>query len=380
MEAIFLVMMSLSIPVGVIALAFGLQSYTTNKRRTAWQQIAYELGLRYSEDFVYGGLDGQPVTLWTEVRGSGKSSQRYTIVASSLAMPLDLGLGLMKQGFLDDAFSGLFASEDHIIGDPDFDKAVIVRADEPARVMALLSSPDLRASVRALANAGTFHVTDSGCRIERVGSIDNAELLVWFMRLAVRITKLMEQMRARVPMAAPLVPHRAAWHRFAAQHNLAACDTPLAMWGTLDGDRMTAFANRVDRLSFGLKVTISFAQSLAAGINLRPANTMDAVSRFFGFTRRDETGDADFDRTFSVHAADAERARLILSDNVRTMIRNLNARVGVVTMIDDSVAVEARWLSRRPEDAMFLVEHVRELARVIERNAHGQDKRIGPYR
>ena len=156
---ILVLLFVLAAVIGAVVLVFWIASSIVKRRHAAWARVAAQLGLTFREDYVFGILDGQPVKLWTEVRGSGKSSQRYTIVSSALVMPLDLGLGLAKQGFLDDAFSGLFGSEDHLVGDREFDRAVIVRADEPDRVRALLSP--------AIPDPGAFNglCIDDSCRL-----------------------------------------------------------------------------------------------------------------------------------------------------------------------------------------------------------------------
>lgn len=156
-----------AVPV-MLVVALVLWAANRQKQRdTAWGRMAQALGLEFANRVVYGQLDGQQVSLRTEMRGSGKSRQTYTVVSSVLSLPFDLGLQVTQPGLFDDALSSLGLKREIQIGDPAFDAAFSISADEPHRAAALLT-PALKHALSAIKEP--LLLSDSGFSISVRGA------------------------------------------------------------------------------------------------------------------------------------------------------------------------------------------------------------------
>ena len=212
MIAVIVLLLFAGIVVAFIGGLVWLVRHYSRAQREAWQQAATQLGLHYDGRQIVGTRHGQRVRVCTVTRGSGDSRTTYTVVSSQLPMALDLGFKLRKHGFLNNMFH---ASEDHVVGDPRFDEAFIVSADEPHRVRSLLG-PKLRGLlVQQLGTSSSFDVSDHGATIETTGVSSSMPWLTWAVESATRICSGLELARHSVPVATPLAPHRHAWRNFA---------------------------------------------------------------------------------------------------------------------------------------------------------------------
>jgi hypothetical protein len=360
----------------VVAIFVGLSNQ--NKQRDAtWARVAQRLGLELANRVVYGRLEGQQVSLRIEVRGSGKSRQTYTVASSTLSLPLDLGLRVTKQGFLDDTLASLGLKRDIKIGDPAFDAAFSIEADEPDRVRALLT-PGLKQALWALPEP--FMLSDSGFSMSTQGAIDDEKWLVWALRAAANVAAQMKEARKRVPVASPLAGHRAEWKRFAASVGLSRMSTPLCMWGDLEGTRISARAVRVGPLAYQMEVQVYFALPLHMRLFVRPAGTFDDVATFFG--REDHRlNDPAFDPAFVVQSARADRLPEVLDEGARRRLMDLNRRFGAVQVSDEGISIRSASMTADPRAIPALVGHLRETAKRISENATGRGAaRAGPYR
>jgi hypothetical protein len=365
-------------PVGFIAAAVIVANQKAAGRQQAWARVAAQLGLQHAADHVYGRLDGREVHVRLESRGGGRSRATYTVVSTPFSVPLDLGLMLGRQNLLDEAFAGLFGTQAIQVGDPEFDRAIAVKADEPARAAALLIRP-LRAVLTSVAGSGAFHLTDAGFLIERAGGIADEAWISWALRTAAIVSKQVESARREVPIAAPLAAVWRPWADFAAAHGLACTATPLSMWGRLGGAAITAYAARLQRLDFALEVRVGFEEILGMGLFVRPAGFFDGVHQLFGH-RPSPRGDPEFDRVFFVQAADESKLAVALDGEVQRRMLELARRVGPLYVSDEGVTIQSRWISKNPGDALWLVEQVRDLGGKIFANARGLPRALGPYR
>jgi len=367
------------LPFGLIFVAYEANRRATERRNLAWGRVAHRMGLSSAKDRVWGALRGQQVDMRIEMRSAGKSQVAYTVITSTARVPLDLGLALSPQGAIDEMKRALFGSQDIVVGDPVFDKAVVVKADDPERARALLSSNSLRAAVLQAGHATAFHVTDNGVWLEQRGAITDERWLAWALDRAAQIAETLERVRKRVPAAACLATHSDAWARFAAAQGLASSRTPLAMWGELDGIRVTAYAARTGPHEYALDVRVDFSTPLGLGIYLRPLRWVDGLAGLFGPVDQ-KLGDALFDKTFLVQAAEPGRLPSVLDEQMRKNLLDLNHRVGPITARDHGLSVRSAWLSRHPSDVLWLINQLRDVGQRLADNAHGKDHALGPYR
>ncbi|NUQ76301.1 MAG: hypothetical protein HUU21_22410 [Polyangiaceae bacterium] len=366
-----------AVPV-LLVVAIVLWAINQQKQRdAAWERVARRLGLEYANRVVYGLLNGQQVSLRTETRGSGKSRQTYTVVSSMPPQWLDLGLQVTTKGFFDDALASLGLKRNIKIGDPGFDAAFSISADEPHRAAALLT-PELRHALSGITEPVVL--TDSGFSMSTSGVIDDEKWLVWALRAAANVAAQMAQARRRVPPASSLMEHRAEWKRFAEATGLSRTSTPFCMWGDLEGTRISARAVRVGPLAYQMEVQVFFDLPLHMRMFVRPAGALDDLAAFFG--REDHRlNDPVFDPAFVVQSARPERLPEVLDEGVRRLLLDLNRRFGSVQVTDEGISLRNTSMAADPRGIPALVGHLREAAQRITENAAGKSAgRAGPYR
>jgi hypothetical protein len=358
---------------GIVALVVWLSRRQSRQIAQAWGAAAQRLGLDYHGE-ISGRLRGQALRICTETRGSGKNRATYTVVSSRLDMPLDLGLNLRRHGFFNDLFH---RSEDLAVGDASFDEAFLVSADEPQRVIALFDDELRSLLLRQLAGGVSFSLGDHGMRIECTGRSRDAEWLLWAAETVSRATQAMERARRRVPGASPLAGHRAAWAGFAAAHGLRGSETPLAMWGELDGATVLAYAVRSDRHVYQLEVSLRFREPLDLGLSVQPMGLMDKLSVFFGGQDL-RFGDAPFDQAFRVRAMQAHQVEQVLTADMRRELLALQARLGPLSLDDRALSVRLACVPHDPAQLPRTMDRLRGMLEILGRRA--AELRKGPYR
>lgn len=365
--------------IGLLVFAVATSAINMRKQREdAWARVAHGLGLQVAGGVVFGRLNGQQVSLRTEVRGSGKSKKTYTVVASALTLPLDLGLRVTQQGFFDDALATLGLKSDVMIGDPVFDASFVIGADEPHRVKALLT-PELKHAL-STSSAESLMLTDVGFSMSRLGVESDERWLVWALRTAADVLAKVKEARKRVPPASPLAEHRAEWKRFAAATGLRRMSTPLCMWGELEGTRISAHAVRVGPLAYRMEVTVHFDLPLHLGLLIRPGGAFDELASFFG-SQDHRLRDPVFDSTFVVKAARPERLAEVFDEETRRRLVDLNRRCGAIQVNDEGLTLRSASMAATPRAIPPLVGHLREVAKRISESAEGRSGvRAGPYR
>lgn len=376
---LLLLLVSFALVGGLIFLTVWWSNAINKRRQDAWSRAARSLGLHFDGSSIYGTLNGHPVRAYILMRAAGRNQQAYTLVSSSFTIPLDLGLNLTRQGFFNDTFGSLFGSQDIQLGDAQFDPAVIIKGDEEDRVRAALTG-ELRQLVLPIATNTPFALNDVGVTIDRMGTIDSEAWMSWALQAVARVAGSVDRVRTRIPAAAQLRPHLSTWQRFAHEQGLTSSETPMAMWGELEGRSVFAYAVRTGAQSFALEVRVDLSRALSDHLRVRSATTVDSLSNFFGM-RSNTVGDPVFDKIYVVDASDRERIPVLLDADVRRMLIDLAQRVGPVTITDQALAIRTPWMSRRPADAIWLINQVRELSDRIVRNAGVRaDKVVTPYR
>lgn len=119
---------------------------------------------------ITGLYNGIPVEIYTETRGSGKSSTTYTIFNVMFKKPLGLGLAISKEGIFQKMGKALLNSQDIQTGFPEFDDKIIIKGSDEAAVKKLLTSPPVREQVLKLVGKypGSI-ISDTGVTFERRG-------------------------------------------------------------------------------------------------------------------------------------------------------------------------------------------------------------------
>jgi hypothetical protein len=369
-----------AVPVVVIGGIFAWAAHAHKQRAAAWDGLAQKLGLTHANRQIYGLLDGVPVRLFTEVRGSGKNKQTYTVAAGLVLPGFDLGLAVYKHGFLS-SVGAWMGMNDVTIGDGAFDAAFVIKGDEPHRVMALLQDPALKLALHQVLTAGwTFSVRDDAFRVETRGASSDLAWMEWSLRASAQIGGMLGAGRARIPCATPLAPHRDAWVQYAQAAGLAGMDTPLCMYGRQEGAAISVYAVRNAALQYGVEVTINFDRPLGLGLLVRPQGGLDAIGALLG-GQDHALGDAEFDARFVVKATAKEALAAVLDVDVRKKMLDLVGRVGGVQLRDDGVTLRAPRFSDDPTGVPWLVAQARSLSdRVADNVARLGVTESGPYR
>lgn len=77
------------------------------------------------------------------VVGSSSRSYKFTRVKVELILPDNIKFKLLRQGFID-SIGKLFGAQDIVIGDKEFDKAILVKGNDEFKIQQLFSSDTLR--------------------------------------------------------------------------------------------------------------------------------------------------------------------------------------------------------------------------------------------
>ena len=358
-----------------IAFIFWFVLRQSASRYAAWSKVANQLGLEHGgRTTLSGQLHGQRVRASIVTRGSGDSRSTYTVVRADLYPPLDLGLDVREHGFFNDMFH---AAADVPLGDAAFDATFITSADEPERLRALLDPGLRRLLLSQLANtAASFRVRDDGVVIERPGAISDPAWLAWALQLSARIVGKLDASRRRTPCSAWLRQHRQTWLRFAQTHGLTGLDTPLCMWGTMEGRPVQIYAVRTDRARYELELSVGFSAPLGLGLALQPKGLLDKLAVFFG-SQDHELGDPWFDDTYLLRVERTDLIGEVLDASVRAEIMAVHQGVGPVTLDDHRLTVR---LPNVPNHPGAVPQVLHRLVGLVERLGARGSQRIGPYR
>lgn len=364
--------------VGLVVLLVVGQRHATRRRREAWARLANGLGLSMVGDTIWGTLDGVRVRVWIRVVRHNKSTSYYTVVEGQLDPRLDAGLSVYAQGLFGDILGGFLGQRDVEVGHAELDRLFVVRADEDARARWLLPPALCDAMVALKRSRHDFCLDDGGARTECNGISSDEAWLAWSLRSVAGLTRQLDDARRRTPPATPLLPHQQAWQRFARSAGLRGMDTPLCMWGRLDGASVGVYAVRTRPLEYRIEATVRFAEPLALGLAVRPESSWDSVRALFG-AQDVSLGDAPFDRAYVVRATDLQRLGVVIDPEVRRVMVDLGQRVGPLHVDDEAVRLQSASLSHDPRQAPWLLETTKQLADRIRANARPGVQQ-GPYR
>lgn len=282
-----------------------------------------------------------------------------------LQPPADMGLSIHTAG-LASKLGKLFGRHDIAVGDPGFDAAFVVKADEPARAEALLT-PALREALLGWKKSGAaFYVTDDRVRLyvlpgaySTLGAAD----LVANARAVAGLARALDVALIDVPPSTALAPHIDAWRAYAVTHGLGFSSSPLRAWGSLDASPFVARATANSDHAHGVDLWMQFAQRLPFFLRVRHARFFDFLERT-GDAAHTETGDVGFDRELRVTTTDPARAKVILDDVVRAALLDLQRVDGDVVLDPVGLSVSTKTMS---DPATFgrIVDRVAAVARTL---------------
>jgi hypothetical protein len=206
--------------------------------------------------------------------------------------PFDLGLNVTPAGqpsWMTGAFPGalrrigkLFSRADVQVGDAELDDALAVHADEEIRVEVLLHA----AREQLLAwfkSEVAFEIDDAGVHVRRYSTMpmqDTPDLILGDLAPALALASRLEAARASVPPALALAPTVARFAAFAAARGLGASQTPLAVWGTLDGFGVWARAVRAGAGTYKVEASLGAATRLTAEGSVTSTHAAEAGAGF----------------------------------------------------------------------------------------------------
>ncbi len=180
----------------VAAVALGLAWFVQHQRRRAWQVAAEQLGLRYVlrgrlfKTAVLEGTtpEGYAVTIDTVHRGTDKQRQAYTRFVVDSGGRIDAGLEVAREGMLGRFARSLIGREDVQCGDPELDRAALLRGDR-AHLLGLLPA-DQRAHLSRLLEGFDLSVGSGQVRLELPEKTD-AVVVVQRAEAALELARLL---------------------------------------------------------------------------------------------------------------------------------------------------------------------------------------------
>ena len=164
------------------------------RRQTAenLQRLAAQLGLDFQPAAgwtgtprVTGVLRGKPLEVYSFTTGSGKSRRRWAALSIRPAGAGGLTFTLRRQG-LGTKISEFFGTREIRVGDPAFDAAWFVQANQPEFFGAALI-PELRAKLMAVQRGeagGKFELKDGLVKYVEPGTLADAKRTLRFATIA----------------------------------------------------------------------------------------------------------------------------------------------------------------------------------------------------
>jgi hypothetical protein len=255
---------------------------------TTIANAATKLGFKLEGGCATGVINKRTIELRPE------SGDVAICVHAAVTRELDMGLSVTRGREPGDARKEVHS------GDNSFDSLYCVRADDHDRGKQILSERLREQLVHAHAQ-----LDDKGAQL--LISPGEEEELGLAIRLAARVASELDRASAHVPCAEPLREVREAWLAFAQEKSLATADTPLSMWGEVEGMQVSAIAVRDAFQHFHFELEASFPAPLGRGLAMRPASSATQFDR-----SGEPVGHPAFDRIFVVKSTDpTDSARLV---------------------------------------------------------------------
>lgn len=191
---------------GIVVLAVYWQVYRAKKMRELLKALAPRLGLRFLEGaellaslapgrqvpsnaFVTflikslspwrmeGQRSGLVVSIFPERRGSGKNSTTYTIVRAEFGTPASVSVLLLPEGGFERFAKSVFNMQDIEIGDERFDRAFMIRGEDPAGVKLFLDPERREKFLHLKEKHQLVRITEKFVQYEKAGTIVDEQKL-----------------------------------------------------------------------------------------------------------------------------------------------------------------------------------------------------------
>lgn len=321
-----------------------------------------------------GKLDGARVVV--QQVGNGSNENDLALFAW-LPHPLDLGWRVVQggtHGYHGDAVR---------TGATDFDGVIDVACDAPALAHPLLDE-EVRDALLRMVRVGRPVVTDEVAGFFTTAFGLKGDELAARLRWCVALAHALDRRGSRLPAQAALQAGDVA-ARFAAdaaarglsvRHNALCAEGALStLWlratarsrGSAD---VTALQAVLTPTAPGTRVFARFHEPLGAGLSLRPAGLADRVKDLVGLgdLRLD---DPEFDRAWTVTAADPDAARALLHEGARAHLTRL-AATGLRFSLDDRGVQGHGPLPASPETlphTLWLLDALRDTLRTRPQRA-----------
>jgi hypothetical protein len=316
----------------------------TAEELTAIMQAA---GVRLNLELVEGKLVG--VHKGKRVEATAQIPVGPISVRAYVDRHLDLGLTVMRGKPQGDA------RREVPLGDAEFDAAYCVLVDEPERAKSILTD-----RLKALLLKAEAEVDDAGVLLFMPGCDDAS--LHHALRLAVKMAHELERASAYARCAEPLQEARDAWHGFANAHHLATADTPLSIWGSIDGVEVSAVSVRDSFQHFHFELEANFAEPINRGLKLRPASSATQFDR-----SGEPVGHPAFDKVFLLKARDPSDAARLMGPETRSAM--LEMRDGGLQMRASDDGLWA-WVGLNRSDSTHVTVGLKRMVQVATRIAH----------
>ncbi len=259
-----------------------------NSARLMIARASSQLGLELSGGRATGTHNKRTIALRPE-RGDEAIGVRAHVTRE-----LDMGLSVTRDRQAGDARKEVRS------GDNAFDAHYCVRADEQARGEQILTE-----RLRARLAAVEAKLDDGG--VQLLVTPNSEDDLTQAIRRACKVAGELDRASGQVPCAEPLRSVRQAWLAFAEKNSLATADTPLSMWGRVDGMQVSVIAVRDAFQQFHFELVANFPAPLGRGLALKPASSTAQFDR-----SGEPVGHPAFDKIFVVKSTDpADSARLV---------------------------------------------------------------------
>ncbi len=170
--------------IAVIFVLFAKQQM--NRMNVAWQSAAemlrfsFEPGTMRSGPAIAGMIEDHPADVHSYTKSSGKNSNRYTRYTVEFP-PIGIGLQLYRQAGLGQ-FLKILGTQDIVVGEPTFDEAFIVKANDPQGARALLTPGRTMALNQLLSVHPDVVVKDDRIVIDRRGSVGDTDVIISTLR------------------------------------------------------------------------------------------------------------------------------------------------------------------------------------------------------
>ena len=306
-----------------------------------------------------GGADAKGIVKGRAVEISSEADTWPLLVRAASNRPLDMGLTVQRGGKPPGD-----ARKEFVTGDPAFDAEYCVRVDEIDRAGNLLTERMRQQLLLAHAS-----LDDDGVSI-LCGPCDG-DSMIETVRLAVRVAAELDRASVRVPCAQALEAVRDEWQAFADEAKLATADTPLSMWGAIDGIEVTVQSVRDSFRNFHFEVTTSFREPLGRGFSLKPASSATQFDR-----TGEPVGHPAFDRNFSLSTTDPVDAARLMGPETRLAVLELRERGLQLRGNDERLWAWVGFNPSQPEQVPKGVQRMVQIAARIANNA----ERFAPRR